>query len=232
MKVGIITQARMTSTRLPGKVMMKVKGKTMLAYHLERLIWSDLPIYVATTTNAADDIIVEECKWLNIPTYRGSEHDVLSRYYECAVENKLDIVIRVTSDCPLIDGYMIAEGYKLYSSLNDKDLLLSNCLDRTYPIGLDYEMFSFELLKDAHENAVLNYDREHVIPYIEQNKSGKVSFYSVTFEKDYSKYRITLDTQEDFDLIKTLIEDFDADILNGEQLIQMCKEHPNIMFIE
>src|ERR1017187_8832445 len=103
-RIGIISQARMTSTRLPGKILLEAKGKPMLSYHIDRLKRSGLPIYIATTINKTDEPVVQFAKTHTIPFYRGSEDHVLSRYYECALENKLDVIIRVTSDCPLIDG--------------------------------------------------------------------------------------------------------------------------------
>src|SRR6185437_2526684 len=204
-KTGIITQARMTSTRLPGKILMKAKGKSMLEYHLERLAWSNLPVYIATTTNQTDDVVVEFATKHGIMFSRGSEENVLSRYYECAKKNELDIIIRVTSDCPLIDGNLLGIGYNKYIEIDDAHLYLSNSIERTFPRGLDYEIFSFDLLEDAYYNADEEPELEHVTPYIRNNRSGNVTLLNIANEKDYSNFRITLDTPEDFELIRKLI---------------------------
>ena len=122
MSIGIITQARMTSTRLPGKVLKKVGNKTLLKYHIDRLKTSGYPIYIATTLNKTDDEIVNFAIHEGCSYYRGDEHNVLNRYYECAKENNLDVIVRDTSDCPLIDGSLIKKGIRQYSGLNDKNL--------------------------------------------------------------------------------------------------------------
>lgn len=113
-KIGIITQARMSSTRLPGKILLTAKKKTLLETHIERLQKSKLPIYVATTTNPNDVIIEEFCIAKRIPYYKGSELNVLERYYETAKKFDVKDIIRVTSDCPLIDGELIAKAALQY----------------------------------------------------------------------------------------------------------------------
>src|SRR5438093_1548655 len=116
-KVGIISQARTTSTRLPRKVLMEAGGKSVLEHGITRLKAAGYPIYIATTVNQTDDEIVSLCKKLDIPFYRGSENDVLSRYYECAKQFGLDVVVRVTSDNPLIDGNLVRQGIEKYLTL-------------------------------------------------------------------------------------------------------------------
>ena len=105
LNIGIITQARMTSTRLPGKVLRQINGRSLLDYHIERLKLTGFEIIIATTANETDNPIIEFCNKSNIKSSRGSEHNVLSRFYTAAVENNLDIIVRVTSDCPLIDTH-------------------------------------------------------------------------------------------------------------------------------
>src|SRR5690606_18445145 len=109
-RVGIITQARMTSTRLPGKVLTRIGGKSALEHHLDRLREADAPVIVATTTNASDDPLADRAESLGYSVFRGSEHDVLSRFAGAAREHALDVVVRVTSDCPLIDGDLVNRG--------------------------------------------------------------------------------------------------------------------------
>lgn len=227
-KLGIITQARMTSTRLPGKILLKANNKTILEHHVGRLKWSRTPIFVATTVNKSDEPVVDLCKSLGFSYFRGDEHNVLERFYQCAEQNKLDIIVRVTSDCPLIDGAIVRKGIEQYITLNNSNLYYSNCLTRTYPRGLDFEIFSFDLLKEAYLNATLNSDKEHVTPYINQNRSGRVIIANHVEEKDFSNLRWTLDTMEDWTLIKALIEKYKAETLSYEELLGVIVDNPNL----
>ena len=226
LKAGVISQARMTSTRLPGKIMLSADGSTVLQHHIRRLRWSDLPVYVATTVNQSDDCIVEHLTQLSIPFHRGDEHNVLERFYHCAEKYALDIIIRVTSDCPLVDGYIIADGLQKYNSLGDKNAYYSNALVRRFPRGLDFEIFSFDLLKEAYLNATVDSDKEHVTPYINQNRSGRVSVHHHLSPEDHSDLRWTLDTQDDWKLIKTLFEDYHVADLRYEQILRIVELHP------
>ncbi|OFY63623.1 MAG: acylneuraminate cytidylyltransferase [Bacteroidetes bacterium RIFCSPLOWO2_02_FULL_36_8] len=230
-RVGIITQARMTSTRLPGKILKRVKDISILKYHIDRLKWSELAVYVATTINDTDNPVIEFCLHENLPTFRGSENNVLSRYYECAKQNHLEIVIRVTSDCPLIDGHLIKKAYTYYLDHFQHNLYYSNCHQRTFPRGFDFEIFSFQLLEEAYQKAVMPSDLEHVTPYIHQNRNGNVSIEHFTIESNASQYRITLDTPEDFELIKILIEKYGADKLNYDAIISLLEQHPELIAI-
>ena len=229
--IGIISQVRMTSTRLPGKVLLPMGGKTVLEHHVARLSKSSLPVFLATTVNATDNPIVEFAQKFNLGIYRGDEQNVLSRYYGCAQENKLDIIIRVTSDCPLIDGQIIQEAAEQYISFDNPNIYLSNCLQRTFPRGLDFEIFSFQLLEEAFKKAQRPAELEHVTPYINQNCSGQVSFKHIMLNQDKSHYRITLDTLEDFNLLKVLIEQYEAHLLPAADIIKILDEHPELVRI-
>jgi spore coat polysaccharide biosynthesis protein SpsF len=228
-KIGIISQARMTSTRLPGKVLLPVGGIPLVQVHVNRLLKSDLPLYLAITTNATDDVLADFAAQAQLPCTRGDEQDVLGRYHQCAVENQLDIIVRVTSDCPLLDGYLIADSVREYVQQADLRLYLSNVLERTYPRGFDFEIFSRALLEEAFERATLPSDREHVTPYIHQNRSGQVRFQHITRRPDRSSYRLTVDTADDFQLLKTLIEDYNAATLSTDELIDLLDQHPELV---
>ncbi|MBD1397640.1 glycosyltransferase family protein [Pontibacter sp. JH31] len=230
-KVGVISQARMTSTRLPGKVLLKAGGKTMLQHHVDRLRDAGLDVYIATTQNTSDDPIAAYAAQANIPCYRGDEHNVLSRFYECALRYGLDVIVRVTSDCPLIDGQLIADAVQQYLAWDDEAVYLSNALQRTFPRGFDFEIFSFGLLKEAFQNATLTADLEHVTPYINQNKSGRVTLRHYTQDKDASQFRITLDTPEDFELISLLMEQHGAHKLSGDEIMLLLENHPKLQNI-
>jgi spore coat polysaccharide biosynthesis protein SpsF len=227
-KLGIITQARMTSTRLPGKILLKANNKTVLQHHINRLGWSKAPIFVATTLNKSDEPVVEICEMLGFSYFRGDEHDVLDRFYQCAEQNDLDTIVRVTSDCPLIDGGIIREGIEQYKRLNNPNVYYSNCLVRTYPRGLDFEIFSFDLLKEAYLNASFDMDKEHVTPYINQNRSGRVTIVDHIAEKDFSNLRWTLDTSEDWVLIKSLFEEYKCDTLSYKELLGVVENNPGL----
>lgn len=202
MKIGAIIQARMGSTRLPEKVMKNLKGKTVLDHVIERVKQSELidEIIIATTTHERDAVIESEALRCRVKAFRGSEDDVLSRYYYAAKENNLDVVVRITSDCPLIDPTVLDEIIDFYLKNNYE--IVSNAgsdlSNRTYPRGLDTEIFSFEVLENAFNNSKEKYQREHVTPFIYE-KATKVFYYKNDI--DYSKYRWTLDTDEDFKLI-------------------------------
>jgi spore coat polysaccharide biosynthesis protein SpsF len=227
-KPAIITQARMTSTRLPGKVLMNIKGKSLLDYHLDRLKLSNLPIIVATTINKEDDPIVDWAEKRGINFYRGSESDVLSRYYETALKFQVEIVIRVTSDCPLIDGRVIGQAYEKYVAHANDKLYLSNTVQRTFPRGFDFEIFSFDLLDWAHKNARKDHEREHVTPFIHSDASGNVKLDQFLNSEDLSDWRITVDTKDDFSLVSTLINEFGANNLDLAEFNRLLRNNPDL----
>ena len=206
-KTAAIIQARMGSTRLPGKVMKDLKGKPVLWHVIKRVKQAENidQIIIATTTHKRDTIIFEKAKEWGVNAYQGSEEDVLARYYEAANKYEIDTVIRITSDCPLVDPQVIDEIVEYYN--NDEYTLVTNAgsdlNNRTYPRGLDTEVFSFEVLEKAYNKAEKKYQREHVTPYIYENYDD---IYYYKSNKDLSNYRLTLDTKEDFKLIKVLYD--------------------------
>ncbi|GEK91026.1 cytidylyltransferase domain-containing protein [Alkalibacterium kapii] len=207
MKIGVVIQARMGSTRLPGKVLRELKGKSVLNHVIERVKQAEKvdQIIIATTTLSKDNVIESEAKKNDVSFFRGSESDVLSRFYFAAVENKLDVIVRVTSDCPLIDSRLLDNMIDFY--LNNQYSLVSNAgtepETRNFPRGLDIEIFAFSLLESAFKNAQEMYQREHVTPYIYENTED-VHYYKANH--DLSGYRWTLDTEEDLQLITEIYE--------------------------
>lgn len=231
MKIVAIIQARMGSTRLPGKVMMKISGKTVLEHVIARVRQSKLidEIIIATTVKSDDDAIVEESSRLGVRYYRGSEDDVLSRYYYAAKKNNADIIIRITSDCPLIDSEVIDEIIKFYKE-SEYGIVTnagSDLTERTYPRGLDTEVFSFNQLEDAFIKAKEKYQREHVTPYIYENAK---EIYYYKNDIDYSKYRWTLDTEEDLKLITNLYEELykDKHDFYLEDILELFQKQPRL----
>ena len=229
---GIISQVRMGSTRLPGKVLLPADGHPLLDYHVARLRSSGLPVILATTTEPADDVLAAYAEAHDLPYHRGSETDVLARYYETAQRYGLDAIVRVTSDCPLVDGHLIGAAMARFLSEDNPLVYRSNSVVRTFPRGLDFEIFSMELLAEAYANATLPYEREHVTPYLKANPatSGRVIFRDEVWpDGDFSCFRITLDTAEDYEVLRLLIERYQANTLEIKQLLALLDAHPEIM---
>ncbi|MBS4537824.1 glycosyltransferase family protein [Clostridium sp. D2Q-11] len=234
-KVIAIIQARMGSSRLPGKVLLDICGKSVLEHDILRIKQSKEidQIIIATTESPNDDDIVKEVNRLGIKVFRGSEEDVLSRYYHAAKENNGDIIVRITSDCPLIDPKIVDEIIKFYKD-NDYDIVTNGGADlskRTYPRGLDTEVFTFKCLEEAYNNAQEKYQREHVTPYIYENDKYKKYFYMNDI--NYSKYRWTLDTEEDFELIKEIYKYLynDRHDFYLEDIVRLMKENKELINI-
>lgn len=205
MKVIAIIQARMGSKRLPGKVMKKIIGIPVLIHDLERIgrMKTIDKIVVATTLLSEDDVIVNTVKNYseNIGIYRGSENNVLNRYYKAAKEFKADVIVRITSDCPLIDPNISDLVVEKYS--DGRCDYCSNNLLKTYPHGLDTEVFSFEALEKAEKESKDSYEKEHVTLYI-INNPDKFRLLNVKNDKNLRDLRWTLDYPEDLTLIKEI----------------------------
>lgn len=233
MKTVIISQARMTSTRLPGKVLKEVLGKPLLAYHIERLQKTKKAdaVIVATTVNATDEPIVELCGRLNITCFRGSEDDVLSRYYHAAYEAQADIVVRVTSDCPLIDPVVVDKVIDTFTACDECNYA-SNTLVRTYPRGMDTEVFSFVALEQAFKEAAALPEREHVTPYI-YNHPEIYRLKNVLYRQDESRHRWTVDTDHDFVLIEKIIKELypNKPDFALEDVLALFDRHPDWYYI-
>jgi spore coat polysaccharide biosynthesis protein SpsF len=201
--VGIV-QARMTSTRLPGKILMKVLGKPLLEHELARL--SEVPelseLVVATTVNTEDDPVVDLCNALGVKSFRGSESDVLDRFYKAAELHEADIVARFTADCPIIDHTLASRVIKNF--LENRGSLDYVGIDyERIPRGMDTEVFGMEALLEAHSNGRSKLDREHVTWFIHTNpEKFRISRYSI--DENWGHYRLTVDTQEDFKLIEAV----------------------------
>jgi spore coat polysaccharide biosynthesis protein SpsF len=228
-RIGIITQARMTSTRLPGKVMKEINQRSLLQYHTERLQKAGFDLAIATTVNETDNLLADFANQHEIKHFRGSEADVLSRFYETAKKFNFETIVRVTSDCPLIDPHLIRAGVEKYVQLDNPKLYLSNVIERTFARGFDFEIFSFDMLEKAHSNATAVEDLEHVTPYIWKNKSGDTEFYHVKQLTDNSDLRITVDTNDDYELIKVLISDHHASDLPYSEIEHLLRNHPELV---
>ncbi len=227
-KVGIVIQARMTSTRLPGKVLQAVLDKPLLEYQIERLsrVCSVHEIIVATTVNETDRPIIEWCDRHKIKYFRGSEHDVLARYYFAAKDYGLDIIIRITGDCPLIDPAVVERAIQLYLENPECDYV-TNGQKRTYPRGMDVEVFSMDTLTKAFHEAETAAEREHVTPFIYGHPERYVLM-DMLLETDESGHRWTVDTEEDFELVARLIQSLypDNPEFTLEDMLGLISRHP------
>ncbi len=214
-KTILITQARTGSTRLPGKVLMEVNNTPLLKIHLDRLSKSKNvdKIIVATTMNEEDDVIEKLGKEWGYEVYRGSENDVLDRFYQAVKNIKPNWVVRVTSDCPLIDPLLLDKVIEITKAEN-KDYG-SNVIDETFPDGQDVEVFKFLALEKAWKEANKLSEREHVTPFIRNNSDLKAGnlFSAISYRNnnDYSSIRMTVDEQKDFELINKIISDLGSE---------------------
>ena len=207
--VGII-QARMGSTRLPGKILKDIGGETMLARVVRRTQRARAlsQVVVATTKSPADDVVVSECERLGVAVFRGAEQDVLDRYYWAAQAHQAEALVRVTSDCPLIDPSVVDQVVDAF--LNVGPDYTSNTLERTYPRGLDTEVIAAAALARGWREARKPYQRVHVTPYFYENPN-LFRLLSVRAEADYSGYRLTVDTPEDLNFAQRVYERLDKD---------------------
>lgn len=206
-----IIQARMGSTRLPGKVLAEIDGKPLLQYQVERLRRSDLidRIIIATSLLDKDDPIAAFCNRMGIDCFRGSETDCLDRYYACARQYGAATIVRLTADCPLVDPGVIDRMLRLYVELQID--YMGNTIPpekSRYPDGSDVEIFSMSALERTHKEAVLPQDREHVTFYMWKN-NDKFRTYCLDNEHDWSRYRFTVDYPEDFEVVEFIIRELE-----------------------
>jgi spore coat polysaccharide biosynthesis protein SpsF (cytidylyltransferase family)/aryl-alcohol dehydrogenase-like predicted oxidoreductase len=207
-KVVLVVQARMGSSRLPGKVMLQAAGRPLLWHQLERLrrVKNAQQVVVATSVAQEDDVIAAFCAAEGVAVVRGSQNDVLSRYVLAADSTAADAVVRLTADCPLIDPEIIDAVIATYLASPALHRYVSNTAQRTYPRGMDVEVFSRAMLDEAHRKAVTQYDREHVTPFIIRVVAGPVHIGNVAAPRSLAQYRLTVDYQSDYDNIRTLLE--------------------------
>ena len=229
-----IIQARMTSSRLPEKVLADICGKPSLQIMLERISMSASvgKVVVATTVNISDDPIVKLCDNLGYKTFRGDEFDVLGRVLQAAELERADIVVRLTADCPMIDPYLIDEVINSFS-IDNYDYF-SNTVERTYPDGLDIEIMSIDSLREANKNAISPFLREHVTPYISGKRpelgAGNFRVGQKIFTADFSHIRWTLDTEDDLLRIRSIVTKLPENY-NWLQALSIATQKPNLLGI-
>lgn len=225
----------MGSTRLPGKVMMDLCGAPVIEHVVTRLNESKLidKIIIATSEDENNKPIIDFCRDNGVGCFVGSEEDVLDRYYQTARNNGIgeeDIIIRITSDCPLIDPFVVDKVIEEH--IYNKNDYTANVIECTYPDGLDCEVFNFDVLEDAWINANLSSQREHVTLYIRDNPD-KFKLCNVRNDKDLSSLRWTLDEEEDFIFINEVYKNlFHKDsFFTMEDVIQLLNEKPELLDI-
>ena len=220
-----IIQARLNSIRFPNKVMQKINGKPLIEILIERVASAKEvnKIVVATSVNKKNKKLIEFLKRKKISFYQGSENNVLKRYYDAATKNKFKNIIRITGDCPLVDPALIDQYVKIFKE--KKVDYLSNICPPTYPDGLDLEIFTYNTLKKAYLKAKNKYDLEHVTPYIQRSDDFKKI--NITYKKDHSKLRLTIDEKKDLEVIKLVFKKFYPKIIfSFEEILKFVKKKP------
>jgi spore coat polysaccharide biosynthesis protein SpsF len=233
LKVVAIVQARVGSTRLPGKVLKDIEGATMLARVVQRLSRSRLinEVLIATTDRAADDAIVEECRRCAVQVFRGDEDDVLDRYFRASQLARAEVVVRITSDCPLIDPGVTDKTIAAFLNPQGQAMpdYASNVVVRTYPRGLDTEVMTAQALERCWRAANQPYERTHVTPYIYEHP-GEFKILSVTGEADFSRHRWTVDTPEDLEFVRAIYARFKSrDDFREADILALLEHEPELM---
>ncbi len=222
-----IIQARTGSTRLPGKVLMRISGKPMLLRVVERTKRAKLlnDVIVATTIKASDDAIANLCEAHGWPEFRGSEDDVLDRYFRAAQAYHADVVVRITSDCPLVDPSLIDTTIRGFVMAHDCDYASNTLEPRTFPRGLDVEVFSYSALRKAWQCDKKYSSREHVTPYIRQHPE-LFRLHSVEQTQNFSNLRWTVDTIEDLALVRRIYAYFGHDHFSWRDVLIAIQDNP------
>lgn len=226
-----IIQARMGSTRLPGKVLCKIEDRPMLSYMLERVAAAKNvdKIVLATSVDSSDDPIAELCAESHVSCFRGDLDDVMDRYYQAAKEFRADVVVRLTGDCPLIDPQMIDAMVDIYRK-GTYDYVANTIPPQwTVPEGMDVEVFSFKKFEQAWREAKKPSEREHVTFYFWQNPE-LFSVFKYNLPSDLSQYRLTVDYPEDLEVVKSIITKLYPvnSLFSMKDIIAFLKDNPDI----
>jgi glutamate-1-semialdehyde aminotransferase/spore coat polysaccharide biosynthesis protein SpsF (cytidylyltransferase family) len=231
MNTVAIIQARMASTRLPGKIMADIAGHPLLWYVVSRsqLAHSLHHVLVATTDQQQDDVVADFCAQYGIPCFRGDEDDVLDRYYQAAKWVQAEVVVRLTADCPLLDPAVIDRVVQTFQQGAYE--YVSNTLHPTYPDGLDVEVFSFNALEQAWYHANLRSQREHVTPYI-RSQPSLFRVHNVRYHQDLSHLRWTVDEPEDLEFVRRVYHELGTnDAFGMVNLLDFLHNYPELLAI-
>lgn len=228
LNIVAIVQARMGSSRLPGKILRDICGEPMLVRVVERARKAELldQVVIATSVACEDDAVEALCKDRGYSLARGSEQDVLDRYLQAARQFQADVVVRITGDCPLIDPGVVDQTIKAFLDARPDVQYASNRIQRTYPIGLDVEVFWRDLLEQAAVDAREKYQREHVTPYF-YDPEGRFAVIAVHAEQDHGTLRWTVDTMEDLTLVREIYARLGAEsVFSWHDILALLKENP------
>jgi spore coat polysaccharide biosynthesis protein SpsF len=231
--VGAIVQARMGSTRLPGKTLIDIGGKPLLGHVLERVAVSRhiQKIVVATTSDPADDVLADYLVRQNVRVYRGSAEDVLDRYYQAARLHGISVVVRVTADDPFKEPCVIDRVVEAFHTAAGTLDYASNTLKPSYPEGLDVEVFSFSALERALNEAELPFEREHVTPYIWMHPE-RFRLQNIEYHEDLSALRWTLDTPDDLEFTRRVYgELYHGKPFHMDAVIGLLRRRPELVII-
>lgn len=235
MRTVAIIQARMNSSRLPGKVLLDLGGEPMLVRVVERACRARTldDVIIATTTDPSDDPLEALCREKGYPVYRGSMFDVLDRFYGAAKQAQADVIVRITADCPVIDPQVIDDVVDAFQAASDRPGTTFACnrlpppWKRTYPIGLDTEVCDFAGLERAWKEAELPFEREHVMPFF-YDTEGRFKVVVVDHDPDYGGYRWTVDTPEDLDLLREIFRRFPDDRFTWLDVLALVQREPEL----
>jgi spore coat polysaccharide biosynthesis protein SpsF (cytidylyltransferase family) len=227
-----IVQARMSSTRLPGKVLLPFGERPMIGWVFRQLSWSKMltGAVLATSEDASDDRL---CSWAadnGVPVSRGSLHDVLDRFDRAAEAREADIVVRITGDCPLIDPLVVDAVVAAYCASYPPADYASNVSVRTYPRGLDVEVFGRNALREAVRGASKAYEREHVTPFLYEHPD-RFRLLSVENRENLSQHRWTVDTPEDAEFVRQIISRIPHDPIRWQDVLTILREEPSLTSI-
>jgi spore coat polysaccharide biosynthesis protein SpsF len=227
--IAAIIQARTGSTRLPNKIFKLIEGKPLIWHITERVKQAKLvdKIIIATTVNSMDDGVEQWCSENGVAVYRGSEDDVLNRYYEAAVQAKADVVIRITCDDPFKDPGVIDATVQYF--LDNHFDFASNNNPPTFPEGLDVEIMTFKTLETMEQNAATDFEREHVTQYVYKNPA-KFSVGNYQYEKNLSQLRWTIDTENDLQMARTVYNYLypSEPFFTYKDILKLLEKHPEI----
>ena len=229
--IGCIVQARMGSSRLPGKTLLKIDDKnTVLDFVINQLSSSNLldEIIIATTNLESDNVIENFVKNMNVDVFRGKSNDVLDRYFQCAKHFSIDTIVRITGDNPLVDPTIIDNLIQKFT-LNSYDYL-SNAHVRTFPYGTEVEIFSFESLEQAWKNAILPSEREHVTPYF-YNNSNLFNIHNEKQSNNISNLRWTVDREDDLFLVKSIVSKIIKRPILLDDILNLFSKEPKLFKI-
>lgn len=229
MKIVAVIQARMGSTRLPGKVLLPLEDRSVLEWVITRVSASSLvdDVVVATTISPDDLEIVKLCATIGVRVYCGSEDNVLDRYYQAGRLLTADHVLRITADCPLIDPKVIDDVVSTHLE-SDADFTC-NTITVSYPDGLDTEIFKFKALKDSWEGATLKTEFEHVTPFV-KSRPEMYRLINISYKEDLSNKRWTLDNAEDYEFLKIVFNNvyYGNPLFNMQDILTFLDKNPDL----